>query len=165
MDRRPFRVQVAQRFGFADRRRGVNVGDPALVDRRAAQEARLVVIVVGDHLEHQRAHLVAVADEREEQPVGIVEAGAVELAVPQIDELLHLRGAKIAARDGLRHLPVARPDARGVQARVFENLHDCFRRGGWESCAVSPTRPNRAGPANDDRWTIGGPGRRQGSPL
>jgi hypothetical protein len=94
MNRRPFRVQVAHRLGFADRRRRRRCRDPALVDRRAAQEARLVVIVIGDHLEHQRADLVAVANQREQQPVGVVEAGAVELAVAEIDQLLDLRGAK-----------------------------------------------------------------------
>jgi hypothetical protein len=69
MNRRSLRVQVAYRLCFADGLVGADVGNPALVDRRAAQKARLVVIVIGDHLEHQRADFVAVANQREQQPV------------------------------------------------------------------------------------------------
>jgi hypothetical protein len=76
MDRRPLRVQVAHRLRFANRLVGVDVGNPGLVDRRAAQKARLVVIVIGDHFQHQRAHLVAVANQREQQAVGVVELRA-----------------------------------------------------------------------------------------
>jgi len=129
MNRRPFRMQVANRQCFADRLVGADVGDPALVDRRTAQEARLVVVVVGDHFEHQRADLVAVANQREQQPVRVAEPGTVKLAVAEIHQLLDLGGTEIVPGDGIGHLAVTGLDARGVKAGVLENLHCRFQPG------------------------------------
>jgi hypothetical protein len=47
------------------------------------EEARLAVVVVRDHLQHQRTGAPAVPHEREQQAVGAIEPGAVELAVSQ----------------------------------------------------------------------------------
>nr|WP_300337389.1 hypothetical protein [Accumulibacter sp.] len=51
--------------------------------------------MIGDHFEHQRADLVAVANQREQQPVGVAESGAIELAVAEIDELVDLSGMEV----------------------------------------------------------------------
>lgn len=121
-----FRVQVAHQgelsrlgFGFDP----VDVRDLVLVDHGAAQEARLVVVVIQDHFEHQRADLAAVAHQREQQPVAVVEPGAVETALTGLAELLDLGSAEIAAGDGLRHLAVGLDDLVRVEAGVFEDAH------------------------------------------
>ena len=123
VDRGVLGVQVAQRLRLAHRGIDVGIGDLRLVDLRAAQEARLVVGVVGDHLQHQHAGLVTVAQQREQQAVGVVEARAVIGAATGADQLLHLRRTKIPARQRLADLGVGRAHARGVESRVFENLH------------------------------------------
>ncbi|MDV7395989.1 hypothetical protein RZS08_31650, partial [Arthrospira platensis SPKY1] len=84
---------------------------------------RLVVGVMGDHLQHQHAGLVTVAQQREQQAVGVVEAGAVIRRATRADQLLHLRRTKIPAPQGLTHPGVGRAHARGVEPCVFENLH------------------------------------------
>jgi hypothetical protein len=138
MDRRALRVQVTHRQRFTNRFVGVDVGNPGLVDRRAAQKTRLVVIVIGDHFQHQRAHLVAVANQRKQQAVGVIELRPVELAVAEIDELLDLRRTKIVPGDGIDDPAVAGLDARGVEVGVFKNLHGRFQlRGGGVRCQTT----------------------------
>ncbi len=85
---------------------GVAIGDLRLVDHRATQEARLVVVVVGDDFEDQRADLVLMADQGKQQAVGVVEPRPVELAVAEIGELLDLRRAEVVGGDRLDHLAV-----------------------------------------------------------
>lgn len=116
-------VQVAQRLGFAPGLHGITVGYLRVVDGRAAQKPRLVIFMVGDDFQHQGADLVAVADEREQQAVGVVQARAVELAVGDAGQLLHLRSAEVVRQDGLHHLAVRPAHARGVETDVFENSH------------------------------------------
>ena len=54
--------------------------------------------------QHQRADLVAVANQREQQPVGVIKFGPIELAVVKLGKLLDLCGAEVVTCDGLRHL-------------------------------------------------------------
>ena len=71
----------------------------------------------------RRTSAVAVANQAEEQPVGVIEFGAIELAVTEIGEFLHLRGAEVVPCDGIGHFAIAGLDARGIEAGVFKNLH------------------------------------------
>jgi hypothetical protein len=64
-----------------------------------------------------------VPHEREQQAVGSIEPGAVELAMSKVHELLHLRCSEVLAGDGLGGFAVLRRHACGVQADVFENSH------------------------------------------
>ena len=123
VNRRPLRVQITHWLRFLDRLIGLDIGDFALVDRRTAQKARLVVIVIGDHLQHQRTHLVAMANQREQQPVSAIQPGPVKLAVAEIGQLFNLGGPKIQTRNRVRHFAITGLDARNIQTGVFENFH------------------------------------------
>ena len=72
------------------------------------------------------------AHDGKQQPVGVIELGAVELAVAHVGELLHLGLTEIVTLDGVAQLGVLRFDAGGVEADVFENLHEA---GGRKSAA------------------------------
>lgn len=129
MNRRAFRMQVAHGLCILDGLIRINVGNFAFIYRRAAQKARLVVLVIGDHFQHQRADLVAVANQGEQQPVGVIEFGTVELAVAEIGKLLDLCAAKVVTGDGISHLAIAGLDARDIKPGVFKNLHVLSRLG------------------------------------
>ena len=117
------RVQVAHRLRLLDGVSRIDVGNPGFIDSRATQEAGLVVIVIGDHFQHQCADFVTVADQGKQQPVGVIELRPVEPAVAEIGELLDLCGAEVAAGDGVDHPAIAGPDTGGVEVGVFEDLH------------------------------------------
>ena len=114
---------VAQGLRLLRRLGGSRVDDLGLVDGNAAQEAGLRIVVVLDHLQHERADLLAVPDEREEQPVGVAELGAIELSVIEVAELFYVGCAEIAAADRFRHSAIRIGNAGGVEADVFEDLH------------------------------------------
>ncbi len=124
MDGATFGMQIAHRLRIAHGFGHIAIGNPGLVDRRTAQETRLVVIVMRDDFQHQRAHLIVMAHQREQQPIGAIELGPVELAVSQVREFLDLGGVKVVAGDGFGHLAVGGLDARRVEADVFENFHE-----------------------------------------
>ena len=120
VNRSALRVQIAHRLRFLDGISRFDVCNPGFIDRRAAQKAGLVVIVIGDHFEHQCADFISVANQGKQQPVGVIELCAVELAVAEVGELLDLCGAEVAAGDGLSHLAIGGLDTGGVEADVFE---------------------------------------------
>ena len=161
MDRRVLRMQVAHGLCFLHRLLDTDLGNPVFVDRRTTQEARLVVIMVGDHFEHQRADLVAVAKQRKQQPIGVVESGAVELPVAQAGQLLDLCRAKVVAGNGVMYLAVAGLDARGIEARVLENFHGISASDGRAEVAQHGGRKARQTPASP---ASAQGGRKQGLP-
>ena len=75
-----------------------------LINLGPAQETRLAVVVVEDDLEHERAGLARVLHEREEEAIGTVQPGSVELPVPQVHELLYIGRLEVPAPDGFGHL-------------------------------------------------------------
>lgn len=79
--------------------------------------------MIGDHFEDQRADFVLMADQREQQAVGVVESGAVELAVVQVRQFLDLRCAEVVGGDCVDDFAVGLGDARGVEADVFKDAH------------------------------------------
>ncbi len=110
MDFATLRMQITQRPSFRLGLRQLAIGNPALVDGRAAQEARAVVVVVQHHFQHQRANLIAVAHQRKDQPVGLIQLGPAELAMAGMHQLLHLGCAEIAPSDGFLHLAISGGD-------------------------------------------------------
>ena len=118
-----FRVQVAHCLRFLDGLGGIDVWNFRFIYCRAAQETRLVVIVVGDHFQNQRAHFIAMTHQGEQQAVGVIELRPIKLAVGEAGKFLDLRRAEIVARDGINDLAVACLDAGGIKADVFENFH------------------------------------------
>ena len=118
------RMDVAHRRRHRRRRSPHRSRESCLVDRRAAQEARPVVRVLLDHLEHQRVGRPAVTHEREQQPVGVIELGAIELAVRDVGELLHVGLPESSRSMASANLFVLRLDARGVEADVLEDMQD-----------------------------------------
>ena len=116
-------VQPAQRHGLGGELGGIDsrlVIDLGLVDRRAAQEARLVVGVVLDDLESQAHRLAVVARELQQQPVAVVELGAVVAADVQ---LLDIRALEVAGFDGGAHLGEGGFDPTQVEVLVLQEAH------------------------------------------
>ena len=72
--------------------------------------------LIDDHLQHQGADVVIVPDEAKDQPVSIIELGAVQLAMPGTGQLPDLRGAKIAAGNGGGDLEVGSLHPRYIEA-------------------------------------------------
>src|SRR6476469_3424785 len=124
MNGRAFRVQVTYWLRFLYRFVDFGVGDSGFVDGGAAQETRLVVIVIGNNLQHQCADFVTMAHKRKQQSIGAVQLCPVELAVGQAGEFFYLRHMEIVAGNGIRYLTVGCLDARRIESDIFENFHD-----------------------------------------
>lgn len=129
VDFAPLRMHVSHRVRLGGGFPGSDVRELPFVHLRPAQEAGLVVGMVLDHFQHQRIDRVVMADDGEQQAIGVIQLGPVELAVGDVGELLDFRLAEIVAGNGVGHLPVLGLVARGVEAYIFEDFHD---RGGRE---------------------------------
>ena len=123
MDLGALGVDVTDGLGLADGLGGVEGGQLVLVDRRAAQEAGLLVGMVENHVEGQHANLVAMANEGEEQAIGQVETGPVEATGTPGSQLLHVRRSEVAALQGRLQLLVGRLDLSGVEIAVLQYPH------------------------------------------
>ena len=116
-------VQPAQRHGLGGELGGIDIRlviDLGLVDRRTAQEARLVVGMVLDDLESQAHRLAIVACELQEQPVAVVELRAV---VGTDMQLLDIRTLEVAGFDGGADLGEGGLDPTNVKVLVLQEAH------------------------------------------
>jgi hypothetical protein len=75
--------------------------------------------VILDHFRQQRVALVAVARDAEQQPVRVIELGAIEVAIGQ---LLHFGRVEIVAREHADDLLVLRAQAPRIEVGMDENL-------------------------------------------
>lgn len=87
-------------------------------------EAQTVLIVVGRHFQHQRAHFVVVSQQGKDQPISNIQLCPVKLAVAGMDQLHQLGGVEIAASDGFLDLVKSAGREGGVEACVFEDFHE-----------------------------------------
>ena len=155
------RVQVAQRFGLALGFFWQQVGNQRLVHRGSAQKPRLLVGVVGNHLQHQRTHAAGCPHQCKQQAVGIVEAGTVKLAVGHIGQFFDLGRPEVARRNGFGDFGVTAGHGRRVQAGVFKNAHG--RQGenglwaGADGCQSGHARPQAERISRWRGW-MSGPG-------
>ena len=149
MDNRPLRIQIAQRLRFLFGLGGIAIDDFVLVNDRAAQEARLPVIVIDDYFQHEGADVVIVSEETKDQTVRVIEPGAIKFAMSSARQLPNLSRAKIAAGNRGYHLAVGGLYPRSVQISELEDLHgatcliDSQRTGlPRESATHHPANPN-----------------------
>ena len=94
--------------------------DLRLVHRRAAQEAGLLVGVVLDHLQRQAHRLATEAGELQQQPVAVVQLGAVVAADMQ---LLDVRALEVTGLDGRANLDKGGLHTLEVEVLVLEQAH------------------------------------------
>ncbi len=107
------------------------------VHPRAAQEARLLVGVVLDHLEQERVALAVPAGEAEEQPVRVVELRPV---VALAAELLDIGRVQVVALQHRDHFLVAGAHRGRIEIAMDEDFHR-------EESVRRPFAPSAPGPA------------------
>ncbi len=76
-----------------------------------------------DDFEHQGVDPIAVTNQSEQEPVGVIQFGAIELTVANVGQLLDIGRPEIIAGNSSNDLVVLGAVLRGVQASVFENSH------------------------------------------
>ncbi len=126
---------------FGRRRQIVRAGvDLVAVDRRAPQEAGLLVSVVGNHLEKQADGLIATGEELHDQARVVAELGA---PVRRRDELLEAGGGEVAAAERRPQSFEGFAEAAGIEVPVGDDLHG---REHTTSTTVDALRPVGSAP-------------------
>jgi hypothetical protein len=119
-------VQPPQRQGIGNMWARGGIGqcrlavDLALVHCGAAQETRLLVGVIRNHLQREAHRFVATAGELQQQPVGVVELGA---PVRSGREFLDIGAAKVTRFDGGTKLGKGGLHTAGVEIFVEQQAH------------------------------------------